>query len=462
MRQLLIIFLILIAFADYSSAKEFHTALDSLIRQKSGGSVQTIKSNCKNNLVILFYNGLVEVRDKDTNLIKLDVYKSQLHDIHYDDNGDIYVTDTYKNYEFSQFKKYNGTGWDTIYDSPKSQGNSNQEELRSIAKDDKGNYWLNVMRMYFIKCDGKNCTKFYGKDTLDVYKDQDYYPNLYGFNENLVFYKGNLFYFGLNGDLCSINTITGERKLYDEALYKKNNGLGMFPKLRLANDNLWMIQPEGNLTSFDGSDFTTHHLDEGSISNVFTGNVYFSFDVDKDSSVWISGSFHFKDIDSNRVAILHYYSPSNFKFYKMNYLGFDKYTTVQPIKCLPNGSTVFYISGGNADSKILYWGDEDQSPIVSVENKHQFNVSLAYPNPLKDKVTLQFEANSSLDIRQATVDVYDYMGQLIKSSVQSGSIFNSSEGKGKIYADLTGIQRGFYVLILNVNGDKEIYPIMKE
>lgn len=443
-------------------AQDFHLLPDTLIAQKSASFISTIKCNSKGDFVMLYANCIIEVRDKDTNLINLDYQKSKLYDVYYEDNGGIYVADNYDYYGISEFKKFNGVSWDIIYKAPKPEEGFKLEELRSIAKDDKGNFWLNVRRMYFIKYDGDKCIKFYGKDTLDGYIDQDYYPNISANDDNLVFYKGDLYYYGLNDHLCSINPISGIRKLYDKALYKQNNGKAMFHKLRIADDKLWLLQYKSNITSFDGSEFTTHHLDEGKIGNEFSGDMIFSFDIDKDSSVWISGSFHFKDIDSNRSAILHYYNSENYKFYKMNYFGFDQYTTIQPLICLPNRSTIFYISGGNYNSRLLYWGAEDQSPIVSVDNKHQFNVSLAYPNPIKDKVTLQFEANSSLDIRQATVDVYNYMGLLIKSSVQSGSIFNSSEGKGKIYADLTGIPRGFYVLILNVDGDKEIYPIMKE
>lgn len=442
---------------------EFHIGQDSLVTQiYSACNAKTIKFNSQGDFVILFPNCIIEIRDKDTNRINLDSKKSNLYDIFYEDNGDIFVADNNEFFGISEFKKYNGISWDIIYKAPKPPENEKMEEIRSITKDDQGNFWINVRRMYFIKYDGNKCTKFYGIDTLDGLKDQDIYPSLSGNDDNLVFYKGDLYYLGLNDNLCSINPITGIRKLYDKSLYKKDNGMAMYPKLRVTNGYLWLIQHIGNMASFDGNEFKIYHLDEGRISTQISANSVLSFDIDKDNSLWISGNFYDKSIDSNRFGILHYYNTDNYHFYKRDYFGFNQFTQATPLRCLPNGSTIFYLQGGKSMSRLLYWGDEDQNPISSVENQHQFNISSAFPNPTMGKTTLKFEANASLNVNNVTIDLYNYMGQLIKASIKTGCIFNSSEGKGILTIDLTGNPRGLYLLYVIVDGDKEIYSILKE
>ncbi len=461
MKKFLFFILIVLAINAIKSysiyAHDFYWCKDSLIIQEFAVSPTIIKNNINGDFVVQYTNSILEVRNKNKYLIKLDKTKSFIKDIYYDDNGDIYVVDYYEIFGINEFKKYNGSGWDIIYKVPVED---TLGRVRSIAKDADGNFWINMMQMYFIKYDGEKCTKFYGNDTLDVLKDQDYYPNLEGGANNLVFYKGELYYLGLNNDLCSINPISGERKLFDRSLFQSDTTRAMLPRLQVANGKIWMIQQVGNPASFDGKDFVIYNLDEGKISNQLSPGKIKSFDVDSDGSIWISGGFYDKTADSSCFAFLHYYDTEKYDFYKMREkFGLDQYTAGHPIKCLPNGSTLFYFS---MFSKLMYWGDEDQNPLSVVNNEHQFNVSYAYPNPTRGRVLLNFEANLTLDISNATIDVYTYTGQLIKPSVQTGCSFDLSTGKGIINADLTGIPRGFYLLYVNIDGDKEIYPIMKE
>jgi len=64
-------------------AQDFHLLPDTLIAQKSASIISTIKCNSKGDFVMLYANCIIEVRDKDTNLINLDYQKSKLYDVYY-------------------------------------------------------------------------------------------------------------------------------------------------------------------------------------------------------------------------------------------------------------------------------------------------------------------------------------------------------------------------------------------
>ena len=139
--------------------------------------------------------------------------------------------------------------------------------------------------------------------------------------------------------------------------------------------------------------------------------------------------------------------------------GGEQYLTIGNFKNDTN--TVTQVIDASSPYDVAYYFIDDVSVVacadtgVSItEHDKNFNFKL-YPNPVNDKITVQFELIERADV---SVEIKNVLGQ----TVTTNSIDTFEKGKNQIEVDLSGLSPGLYLIQLHSGNKSSSRKIIKE
>lgn len=99
-------------------------------------------------------------------------------------------------------------------------------------------------------------------------------------------------------------------------------------------------------------------------------------------------------------------------------------------------------------------GERTDSKIISINSKEDLNgLFSAYPNPMKDQLVIQLQSNKA---EIMTVSIIDEKGRNILSEE-----VHVNEGTTQLYRDISKLQSGVYLLIVNSSSSSQKQRIIK-
>jgi len=109
----------------------------------------------------------------------------------------------------------------------------------------------------------------------------------------------------------------------------------------------------------------------------------------------------------------------------------------------------------NAQAQTSYPADSKKAATPTVIQSNQsFSILKAYPNPVKDEVTINLRSEKSGDVRISLVNV-------LGSEVKKWEPILISEGERKLVLDLSSIKTGIYVLKMT-KSDQVVTQLLKK
>lgn len=268
------------------------------------------------------------------------------------------------------------------------------------------------------------------------------YPN------NSVLHQGKYYY--LAGFSKNLVVFDGENfSKYDSGEYIVDKYQQHGHLLNCNNGSVYFFEIKNrlNLIKFTDGEFSVIDFNKSGIFTIPDNCVLYNynFKFDNTGNLWLG--FQTNDTITTIIEqyLLRYNSVTDFDLYKIDDLISGYNEGAFRISIIPDTNEILLCTNYS-----IYKTDLNTDVKETTENLPNLFLLDVFPNPARDMVMLNFSTLPSL-IPNLTVKIYNYLGYQI-SNLSYELKYNPTTGLGTIEADVSGLNWGLYLLVLD-NGN---------
>lgn len=268
------------------------------------------------------------------------------------------------------------------------------------------------------------------------------------YSNNAVLHQGKFYY--LAGFSKNLIVFDGENfSKYDSGDYivDKYSHLGHILKCYNGSVYFFEVLHRFNLIKFTDGEYSVTDFIKSGIFTIPDNSTltFYNYEFDTTGNLWLGFQTYDTLTDNNEKYLLRYNSVTDFNLYKIEDLisGFNE--GAFRISIIPETNEIFLCTNYS-----IYKTDLNTDVKETVENLPNLFLLDIFPNPARDKVMINFSTLPSL-IPNLTVKIYNYLGSQI-NNLSYVLNYDSNTGLGTIEANVSGINWGLYLLVLD-NGD---------
>jgi type IX secretion system substrate protein len=320
-------------------------------------------------------------------------------------------------------------------------------EVFGMAANGKGEY-------IFLNKTGPNKIGYLKDGTVEIREfeivgDQVeyFYPGI-----PMGYFNGNYYYVASTKQLCKID---GDKIITTDILDYYSNGDGsiMPERFHVHDDYLWFVTGETNeqdesiiyIVRYDGEkyerlDFFLERFNQDELKGAFN-----TYEFDRDGNMWMIMS-------TKNEAKLHDYTLLiyNKEFELIYDRSLKEYEEVGQISKIlvdksPGGIRETYILGQNGIIAV----DPDITSVEETEARGSLHFQSITPNPVQTTARVEFLATHK-SIESVKFRLTDYLGREVEI-LQPEVSYDRISGKATAQLDVSGVQRGYYYLLIQSN-----------